>query len=114
VEQGGGPLRREAVEEAPRALFEALWPLTEGRRLASQRWEVEDGRLTWTIDQLVDRDLVLAEVALPAGVAEVTLPEWLRPLVVREVTDDAAYASESLALRSPAAPATPAEGLEQG
>ena len=88
-------------------MFEAFWPLTEGRRVAKRRHRVRDGAWVWEIDEFTDRDLILAEVELPARATEVPLPEWLRPLVVREVTDDPAYLNESLASTA----GTPRSGL---
>lgn len=104
LKQGAGLARLEAEEETTREVFETLWPLTEGRRVAKQRHRVQDGSLTWEIDEFTDRDLVLAEVELPARATDVALPDWLRPLVVREVTDDPAFLNENLAA-TPAAPA---------
>ena len=49
---------------------------------------VPDGALTWEIDEFADRKLVLAEVELPVEDAGVEIPKWLRPLLVREVTDE--------------------------
>ena len=107
LQQGAGPQRLEAEEEIPRGVFEALWPLTEGRRIDKRRRKIAEGRLTWEIDEFAGRDLVLAEVKLPAEDVAATIPEWLQPFVVREVTDDPAYSTHSLALARPphAAPA---------
>jgi CYTH domain-containing protein len=100
VKQGAGLTRLEAEEETTREVFETLWPLTEGRRVAKRRHRVHDGALLWEIDQFTDRELVLAEVELPARVTDVALPDWLRPLVVREVTEDPAFLNENLAATS--------------
>jgi CYTH domain-containing protein len=97
LKQGVGPARLEAEEETTREIFDALWPLTEGRRVAKRRHRVQEGALLWEIDEFTDRDLVLAEVELPARAHEVPLPDWLQPLVVRDVTGDAAYLNENLA-----------------
>jgi CYTH domain-containing protein len=106
LKRGAGPQRLEAEEEITRDMFEALWPLTEGRRISKHRRKIEDGRRTWEIDEFEGRDLVLAEVELPAEDVTATVPDWLRPLVVREVTDDLAYFNENLA-RAQAVPAAP-------
>jgi CYTH domain-containing protein len=59
---------------------------------------VQDGDLTWEIDEFLDRDLVLAEVELsPGEPTDVELPAWLRPHVEREVTGDEAYSNFKLA-----------------
>jgi CYTH domain-containing protein len=84
----------------PEELFARLWPLTEGRRIRKRRHHVKDGDLTWEIDEFRDRNLVVAEVELPSPSTEVTTPDWLRPHIVREVTDDPAYTNYRLATDS--------------
>ncbi len=108
MKRGSGASRLEAEEETTREVFETLWPLTEGRRIAKRRHRVRDGERLWEIDVFTDRDLVLAEVELPARETEVELPDWLRPLALRDVTEDPAFRNENLAAApraaSPAAP----------
>ena len=89
--------RLEVEEPVPAELFARLWPLTEGRRIRKRRHRVKDGSLTWEIDEFPDRNLVVAEVELPSPSTEVTTPDWLRPHVLREVTDDPAYSNYRLA-----------------
>ncbi len=110
VKRGTGAARLEAEEETTREVFDALWPLTEGRRVTKRRHRVRDGILVWEIDAFADRDLVVGEVELPARATEVSLPEWLRPLVVREVTGDPAYLNENLA----GTPGVPAPAAAEG
>lgn len=83
--------------EVQQTLFEEIWPLTAGRRVAKRRHVVSDYGLQWEIDEFLDRDLVIADVALPDRDAPVVVPEWLQPYVVREVTGDGAYTSPALA-----------------
>lgn len=97
VKLGSGVARIELEEETTPELFEALWPHTAGCRVVKRRYRVPDGNLTWEIDVFGDRDLVLAEVELPDAGAAVTLPDWLAPHVVREVTDDPAFVNLNLA-----------------
>jgi len=97
VKLGRGLTRTEIEEEASRELFEQLWPLTDGRRLRKRRYYVPDGSLTWEIDEFLDRELVLAEVELPAPETSVAPPPWLAPLIEREVTGDPAYLNVNLA-----------------
>ena len=86
------------VEEACTAeLFDALWPLTAGRRLTKRRHVVADGALTWEIDDFTDRDLVLAEIELVSEDQPVRVPDWLAPYVAREVTGEDAYVNSNLA-----------------
>jgi CHAD domain-containing protein/CYTH domain-containing protein len=91
MKEGTGLVRLEVEESVAPEVFDALWPLTAGRRLRKRRHRVAGGELTWEIDQFLDRDLVLAEVELPAPEVEVAIPAWLGPWVQREVTDDPAY-----------------------
>jgi CHAD domain-containing protein/CYTH domain-containing protein len=97
VKEGSGLTRLEVEEPVTPEVFDRFWPLTEGRRLRKRRYRIVDGKLTWEIDQFLDRDLVLAEVELPGEPVDVTLPDWLRPHVDREVTEDAAYTNFHLA-----------------
>ncbi len=99
----GGARSVNAEEETTREVFEALWPLTEGRRVVKRRTAVEEGRRTWNIDEFVDRGLVMAVATLPADEVDLVLPVWLRPLVALEVTDDPARSDEGLAC-APSAP----------
>jgi CHAD domain-containing protein/CYTH domain-containing protein len=97
VKLGTGIVRAEFEEELPESEFARLWPLTAGARLHKRRYLVPDGALVWEIDEFLDRALVLAEIELPTADAEVTLPEWLAPSVVREVTDEPAFTNLRLA-----------------
>ena len=97
IKGGKGIARIEVEEECRRAVFFTLWPLTEGRRVFKTRHLVaHDGR-EWAIDEFTDRDLVLAEIELPSVETEVTLPGWLAPYVVREVTEERGFVNAVLA-----------------
>jgi CHAD domain-containing protein/CYTH domain-containing protein len=97
VKVGSGIRRVELQEDADRSLFEVLWPLTSGRRVAKRRYRVPEAGLIWEIDEFTDRELVLAEVELPSEDVAPEVPEWLEPYVVREVTGDAEYINVNLA-----------------
>jgi CHAD domain-containing protein/CYTH domain-containing protein len=97
VKLGAGVAKHELEEETTPDVFSALWSLTKGRRVHKRRFVVVDGDLSWEIDEFVGRDLVVAEVELPAANTPVSPPEWLQPYVVREVTNDAAYLNVNLA-----------------
>jgi CHAD domain-containing protein/CYTH domain-containing protein len=100
MKEGTGMTRLEIEEPVSPDLFARLWPLTEGRQIRKRRHRVKDGDLTWEIDEFRDRSLVLAEVELTSPSDEVTPPDWLRPHIVREVTDDAEYSNYRLACQS--------------
>lgn len=97
IKGGSGLSRVEVEEEVPSALYDHLWPLTEGRRVFKRRHAISDGGLVWEIDDFSDRELVLAEVELPTESTPVVPPEWLKPYVVREVTGEEEYANANLA-----------------
>jgi CYTH domain-containing protein len=97
VKLGAGVARIEIEEETTSRIFDALWALTEGRRVRKERYAVADGDLVWEIDRFLDRDLVLAEVELSSAAHVPELPEWLREHVVRDVTGEAEYTNLSLA-----------------
>lgn len=97
VKVGSGLSRTEIEEETAREVFDAMWPLTEGRRVRKRRYRVHDGPLTWEIDEFLDRELVIAEVELERADADVEPPEWLSRHVVREVTTEPEYSNQNLA-----------------
>jgi CYTH domain-containing protein len=99
IKKGEGMVRTELEEELDEAAFAALWPRTEGRRISKTRYKVDEDGLTWEVDAFDALDLVMCEVELPAVETESTLPAWLAPHVVRELTEDARYRNYELALR---------------
>ncbi|MDH5197979.1 MAG: CHAD domain-containing protein [Gemmatimonadota bacterium] len=97
VKLGTGLERIELEEETTAHLFAALWEHTEGCRVTKRRYRIPDGAAIWEIDEFRDRELVLAEIELPRADTEVRIPDWLEPLVVREVTGEPAYLNLTLA-----------------
>ena len=97
VKLGAGVVRQEFEEQIPEELFQALWPVTLGRRVTKRRYRVPDGALVWEIDEFTDRDLVLAEVELPAEDYVPQPPEWLASYLTMDVTDDPKYLNITLA-----------------
>ena len=97
VKLGTGISRTEIEEEAPAAVFDAMWPLTEGHRIHKRRYAIPDEPFVWEIDEFTDRELVLAEVELPDAAISVAPPEWLAPYIVREVTGEPEYLNINLA-----------------
>jgi len=89
--RGGG----QETEEVSRPVFEAFWPLTDGRRV-HKRCFVAPGEPGWRFDEYLDRQLALA-VAEPDN--DRPLPQWLEPYVVREVTGERGYHDDVLARR---------------
>ena len=94
---GAGIERVELEDEMTRELFEALWPLTEGRRVRKRRYRVPGESGMWEVDVFADRDLVLAEIELPTPSTTLSIPDWMQPVLDREVTDDPSYTNERLA-----------------
>jgi CYTH domain-containing protein len=97
VKLGRGIARIEVEEPASPELGEALFALTGGRRVSKRRYTVSEGPWHWEIDEFADRPLVLAELELPDAETIVTLPDWLAPYVVREVTDESGFTNWQLA-----------------
>ncbi|MGA2926426.1 MAG: adenylate cyclase [Solirubrobacteraceae bacterium] len=98
AKQGRGLVRREEEIEIPRAHFERLWPLTEGRRVLKRRHEITlQGGLLLELDVYEGalRGLLTAEIEFPslAAAERFVAPAWLG----REVTDDDAYKNRQLA-----------------
>lgn len=98
VKYGSGLKRTEVEEETTELFFTTVWPLTRGCRIHKRRHVVETGNGTWEIDEFLDRDgLVLAEIELEREDDVVEPPDWLAPLIEREVTDDSRYTNHTLA-----------------
>ena len=99
IKSGPGEVRVEEELSIDERRFEALWSLTDGRRLSKTRHLVPLGDLTAEVDVYDGRlaGLITAEVEFPSpeDSARFVAPEWLG----REVTNDARYANQSLARR---------------
>jgi adenylate cyclase len=94
---GTGLVRTELEDETDEKLFNHLWLLTEGRRVRKRRHVVRNGDDRWEIDEFLDRELYLAELELASVDARIEIPDWLKAVLVREVTDERAYTNRSLA-----------------
>ena len=97
MKMGVGIVRTELEDETDERTFTAMWPLTEGRRVRKRRHLVRHGDDVWEIDEFLDLPLVMAELELDRADAPITMPDWLRAVLVREVTDDPNYTNRSLA-----------------
>ncbi|MCB9657135.1 MAG: hypothetical protein R3B40_27310 [Polyangiales bacterium] len=97
IKLGRGVQRVELEEATTEPIFSALWALTEGQRVVKRRYEVRDGDLLWQVDAFDDRELFLVEVELESPHQVPTLPDWLSPFVVREVTHEREYVNLFLA-----------------
>jgi len=99
IKRGGGLVRTEVDIEIDRERFEALWPLTEGRRVSKTRHLVPTGKLHFDLDVYAGdlAGLVVAEIEF-ASVEEsesFAPPDWLG----LEVTEDGRYKNRALAER---------------
>ncbi len=97
IKVGRGVSRIEVEETCDQPMFSKLWSLTRGHRVVKKRYAIPDGDLIWEIDVFSDRELVLAEVELESPDRIPTLPPWLAPFVIEEVTDDPTYVNLNLA-----------------
>ena len=98
VKRGEGLVRTEVEVGIDEATFQREWEKTVRRRIRKTRYEVTEGALTWEIDAFDELDLFMAEVELPGEGTEVVLPEWLAPLVLRELTEEPRYRNYALAI----------------
>ena len=97
VKLGSGMERKELEDETTAAIFEHMWVLTQGRRLTKRRYLVPQGERTWEVDEFTDRELFLAEIEIPTRDTRIVIPDWLSPVLVRDVTDEGSYANSRLA-----------------
>jgi adenylate cyclase len=101
--------RVEEEIEIAQAQFESLWPLSEGRRVVKTRYLLEHAGATLELDEYHGAlaGLVVAEVefADETDADAFEPPPWLG----REITGDARYANQALAVNgSPADESPPA------
>ena len=96
IKLGRGVSRIEIEEPMTKEFFDALWPLTAGRRIHKRRYLVAEGTFVWEIDEFLDQPLVLGEIELPDE-RHPAIPEWLSSHVTREVTDEPGYTNSRLA-----------------
>jgi adenylate cyclase len=100
VKGGQGVTRSEWEGQIGDDLFEALWPLTEGRRIEKTRYRVQDGDATIEVDEYRGRlaGLLVAEVEFDSQQAGERFdpPDWIG----REVSGDPAYTNRALAERA--------------
>jgi CYTH domain-containing protein len=103
VKQGSGERRLEEEVDIPAASFEALWPLTEGRRIEKRRYRLDHDGHQVEVDVYAGalEGLVVAEIEFESEQASATFepPDWLE----REVTGEERYANQRLALEGPPA-----------
>lgn len=98
LKSGSGLERIELEEETTAEFFEAVWPLTRGARVWKRRYYLPVDEGIWEIDEFLDRpDLVLAEFEMEHAEQVVVIPEWLAPVLVREVTFEKEYTNRALA-----------------
>jgi adenylate cyclase len=97
IKSGTGRTRVEEEIVLDRERFEALWPLTEGRRIAKTRHLLPHGALEIELDVYSGEldGLLVAEVEFPdEGSADAfEVPDWFG----KEVTGDRTYLNETLA-----------------
>jgi adenylate cyclase len=98
VKQGEGGRRLEEEIEIPAATFDALWPLTAGRRIEKRRFSIDhDGRQV-DVDAYAGAlaGLVVAEIEFDSEQASAAFvpPAWIG----REATGDRRYSNQQLAL----------------
>jgi len=98
IKSGQGIERSEIEEETTEKFFMTVWPVTRGARVHKRRYLIPEGSVTWEIDEFLDREgLWLAEIELDRADQVVEIPDWLRAVLDREVTDDPAYTNHALA-----------------
>jgi adenylate cyclase len=99
VKRGSGLDRGEEEVAISTDAFDALWPLTRGRRIEKRRYEIPHAGAIIELDEFGGEleGLLLAEVEFDTKEASERFepPDWLG----RGVTDDASYGNRRLAER---------------
>lgn len=98
IKQGQGLSRLQTEVVLSESQFEAIWPLTEGRRVRKDRHQIPFGQFVIELDVFHGplEGLVLAEVEFKSveQAARFQPPEWFG----EEVTNDSHYRNRNLAL----------------
>jgi adenylate cyclase len=99
VKRGTGRVREETEVDLPPEQADALWPLTEGRRISKVRYRVEEDEMTIEVDVYRDAldGLSVAEIEFPSERAAdgFEAPGWLG----RELTGERDFDNDILAER---------------
>ena len=99
IKSGPAHVRVEEEFEIDERRFDALWPLTDGRRITKTRHRIDLGEASHgdlDVYHGAHEGLLVAEIEFPSVEASEAFeaPGWLG----REVTGDARYANQSLAV----------------
>lgn len=93
----GAAVRDEIEFPVPDHVFDDLWLLTEGQRIAKLRYAVPVGALTATVDVYVDRNdglsVIEVEFDSEAAAGAFEAPDWFGP----DVTGDPRYSNRRMA-----------------
>ena len=94
----GAAVRDEIEFPIPEDVFDDLWLLTEGQRVAKQRYPIPIGPHTATVDVYTDRDdappVVEVEFDSEDAATAFEPPDWFAP----DVTGDPRYSNRRLAI----------------
>lgn len=98
VKGGSGMIRSECEVTLSQEQFEALWPITSGRRLHKTRYRIPLEHLVIELDTFHGKNegLVIAEVEFPNedSCRDFEVPEWFG----EEITGDRRYYNDRLAI----------------
>jgi adenylate cyclase len=98
IKAGSGPVRTEVELPLRQDEFDALWPLTEGRRIEKTRYRIPLGDRTAELDvfagSLTGLELVEVEFDDDDQMAAFVAPAWFGT----DVTDDQRFTNAALAI----------------
>ena len=98
---GEGIARSENEEEISENVFNILWPLTYGLQIKKIRFKVKGSYgLVWEIDKYEESHigLFIAEVEIPNINTVIEMPDSIKKVLIKEVTNDKSYKNKRLAL----------------
>jgi len=99
IKSGGGKVRSELEIEITKEQFEVLWQATQGKRVGKTRYEIpcQGGIIELDVyhDDLAGLSVAEVEFTNEEDSDKFVAPEWM----ATEVTDDARYKNQNLALR---------------
>lgn len=74
---------------------------SESRKINKIRHIFPHGDLKWEIDYFPDYDLVIAEIEIPKIDHDLTIPDYIKNLLITEVTYNKEFSNRSLATKIP-------------
>lgn|SRR5574343_1112072 len=72
----------------------------EARFISKERWVYKDGNLKWEVDKFDNGyHLIVAEIEIPSKDFKFKMPDYIKPLLLMEVTNKKKFSNRNLSLK---------------